>query len=65
MVKPEGERALGRDRHRWEDNIKMGLKEVGLGAWIELSWLRLGIGGGRLGCGDEPLGSIKCGKFYD
>jgi len=29
--KPEGKRPLGRPRHRWEDNIKMGLREVGGG----------------------------------
>jgi hypothetical protein len=23
---PEGKRPLGRPRHRWEDNIKMGIK---------------------------------------
>jgi len=27
--KPAGKRPFGRPRHRWEDNIKMGLKEVG------------------------------------
>jgi hypothetical protein len=27
--KPEGSRALERPRHRWEDNIKMDLREVG------------------------------------
>jgi hypothetical protein len=27
--KPEGKRPLGRPRHRWEDNIKMGLREIG------------------------------------
>ena len=27
--KPEGKRPLGKPRHRWEDNIKMGLQEVG------------------------------------
>jgi hypothetical protein len=27
--KPEGKRALGRPRHRWEDNIKMDLREIG------------------------------------
>jgi hypothetical protein len=27
--KPEGKRPLGRPRHRWEDNIKMDLHEVG------------------------------------
>jgi len=36
---PEGKRPLGRPRHRWEDNIKMYLKEVGSGGveWIELA----------------------------
>ena len=27
-VKPEGKRPIGRPRRRWEDNIKMDLKEV-------------------------------------
>jgi len=27
--KPEGKRPLGRPRCRWEDNIKIDLKEVG------------------------------------
>jgi len=29
--KPEGERPLGRDRCRWEDNIKMDFQELGCG----------------------------------
>jgi len=29
--KPEGKRPLGRPRFRWEDNIKMDLREVGGG----------------------------------
>jgi hypothetical protein len=29
--KPEGKRPLGRPRHRWEDNIRMDLQEVGCG----------------------------------
>jgi hypothetical protein len=29
--KPEGRRPLGRPRRRWEDNIKMDLREVGCG----------------------------------
>ena len=35
MAKPEGKRPLGRlrHRHRWEDNIKVGLEEVGCGVW--------------------------------
>jgi hypothetical protein len=34
--KPEGKRPLGRPRRRWEDNIKMDLKEVerGGGDWM-------------------------------
>jgi hypothetical protein len=28
--KPEGKRPLGRPRHRWIDNIKMDLLEIGL-----------------------------------
>ena len=37
--KPEGRRQQGRPRLRWEDNIKMDLKEVGCGsmAWIDLA----------------------------
>jgi hypothetical protein len=27
--KPEGKRPLGRPRHKWEDNIKVDLKEIG------------------------------------
>jgi len=37
--KPEGKGSIGRPRNRWEDNIKMDLKEVGCGDmdWIELA----------------------------
>jgi hypothetical protein len=37
--KPERKRSLGRPRHRWEDNIKMDLQEVGCGGmdWIEMA----------------------------
>ena len=37
--KPEGKRPLGRPRHRWENNIKLDLQEVGCGGmdWIELA----------------------------
>jgi hypothetical protein len=36
--KPDGKSPLGRPRHRWEDNIKMDVQEVGCGGmdWIEL-----------------------------
>jgi hypothetical protein len=37
--KPEGKRPLGGPRHRWVDNIKMNLREIGWGGmdWINLS----------------------------
>ena len=37
--KPGGKRPLGRPRHRWEDNIKIGLQELECGVldWIELA----------------------------
>jgi hypothetical protein len=34
--KPEGKRPLGRRRRRWEDNIKMGLQEVGCGGMDQI-----------------------------
>jgi hypothetical protein len=38
--RPESKRPLGRPRRRWEDNIKMDLKEIGIdGAnWIQLTY---------------------------
>jgi hypothetical protein len=36
--KPEGNRPLGRPRHRWEDNIRMDLKEIG---WEGVNWIHL------------------------
>ena len=49
--RPEGNRPLGRPRHKWE-NIKMDLQEVGwgyglgssgsrMGVWTGSSWLRI------------------------
>jgi len=37
--KPEGRRPLERPRHRWEDNIRMELRDVECGGmdWIELA----------------------------
>jgi hypothetical protein len=28
--RPEGKRTLGRNRRRWEDDIKMDLREIGI-----------------------------------
>jgi hypothetical protein len=37
--KPEGKRPLGRPRRRWEDGIRMDLREIGFGGvdWILLA----------------------------
>jgi hypothetical protein len=37
--KPEGKRPLGRPRRRWEDGIRMDVREIGLRGvnWIRLS----------------------------
>ena len=64
--KPEGRRPLGRPRRRWEDNIRVDLREVGCGCvdWMELAqdrdrWRAL------VSAVMEPSGSIKCGEFLD
>jgi hypothetical protein len=36
--KPQGKRPLGRPRRRWEDGIRMDLREIGLGG---VDWIRL------------------------
>ena len=32
IIKPTGKRPLERPRHRWEDNIRMDLEEIGINA---------------------------------
>jgi hypothetical protein len=41
--RPEGKRPLGRPRRRWEDNIKMDLRETGVeeANWIQLAQHRV------------------------
>jgi hypothetical protein len=38
MGKPEGKRPLGRPRRRWEDGIRMDLREIG---WRSVEWIQL------------------------
>jgi hypothetical protein len=48
IVEPEGKRALGRPRPRWEDNIGMDFREIW---WEVVDWIhlaRIGTGGGFL-----------------
>jgi hypothetical protein len=42
---PEGKRPLGRPRRGWEDNIKMDLREIGWGVFMQL---RIRTSGGLL-----------------
>jgi hypothetical protein len=44
----EGKRQLQRSVYRWEDNIKMDLKNWDGRAWIEFIWLKIGTSGGIL-----------------
>jgi hypothetical protein len=47
--KPEGKRPLVRPRRRWEDGVRMDLREIVLGGWwIGFDWLRTGTDGGLL-----------------
>jgi hypothetical protein len=38
LGKPGGSRPLGRPRRRWEDGVRMDLREIGLGG---VDWIRL------------------------
>jgi hypothetical protein len=38
MIKPEGKRPLGRPRRRWEDEIRMDLRETG---WESVDLIQL------------------------
>jgi hypothetical protein len=61
------ERTLGRPRHRWENNIKLDLQEIGQGGVTGLDWNHSGQGqvSGFFEGGDESSGFIKCGEFLD
>jgi hypothetical protein len=55
--KPKGKRLLGRPRRRWENGIRMDLREIWLGGCGLDS---TGSGQGPMAgceCGDEPSGS--------
>ena len=65
VEKPEGRRPLGRLTRRWEDNIKMHLRYVGLGNGLDRSRSGQGQVAGSCECGHEPSGSTKCREFID
>jgi hypothetical protein len=66
VVRPQGRRPLGRPRRKWEDNIKMDLREIVFGDvdWIHSAqdrdrWRALVITVMNLRV------PYKCGKFLD
>jgi hypothetical protein len=58
VEKPEVKRPLGRPRRRWEDGIRMDLREIGLGVCgLHSTVSGQGPVAGCCECGDEPSGS--------
>jgi hypothetical protein len=43
--KPEGKRPLLRPRRRWENGIRIDLREIGWMVWIGFDWIWIGAGG--------------------
>jgi hypothetical protein len=59
LGKPKGKTPLGRHIHRWEDNIRMNLRKIGLRG---IEWIHLAYDRDRWRVhehGSEPSGSIK------
>jgi hypothetical protein len=46
--RPDWKRPLVRPRSKWEDNIKMDLREIGIDGRTGFDWLRIGSSGGLL-----------------
>jgi hypothetical protein len=55
LGKPEGKRPLGRPRRRWQDNVKMHMKEIGGRVWTGFIWFMTGP--------DKPSAFIKGSDF--
>jgi hypothetical protein len=61
--KPEGKRPLGRNKRRWEDNIKMDLRKLDLKG---VDWIHLAQGRDRWrALLNTNSSSITCGEFLD
>ena len=63
--KPEGKRTIVKPRHRWEDNIKIDLQEVGWEHGPDCVGSKQGQMMGSCECGNEPLDSIKWRKYLE
>jgi hypothetical protein len=60
-----GKRPLGRHRHRWEDNIKMDLQEVGCGGMDGIDLAQDKERWQALVNAVMNSGSIECGEYLD
>jgi hypothetical protein len=65
VVKPEGRRPLGRPCRRWEDNIKVDLREMRWGLGLDRSGSGSGHVVGCCECCIEFSGSIKFAEFLE
>ena len=61
-----------RERDHWGDLGVDGCLILGwisrrwdVGIWAGLGWPRIETVAGAFECGNEPSGSVKCGKFLD
>jgi hypothetical protein len=63
--RPEGEILLGRPRSRWENNIKMDLREVGSRHWLDSFGTGQEEMAGACECANELPDFIKCREFLD
>jgi hypothetical protein len=62
--RPEGKRPLGRPRPRWEDNIKLDLREIGIDRTNCIQLAQDSPVSGFCEHGDEPSGSIKKAVYF-
>jgi hypothetical protein len=65
--RPEGKRTLGTPRRKWEYNIRMELREIGIDGtnWIRLAQDRVQWRRAFCEHGNEPSSSIKKVGFFD
>jgi len=60
-----GKLPLGRPRHKWENNIKVELKEGSRMVWTGLTCLRIGVIGALLCTGFCNFSFGKCREFLE
>jgi hypothetical protein len=63
--KPEGKDHLEESSIDGRIILRWIFRKWDVGAWTGWIWLRIGQMAGCCECGNEPLGSIKCGEFLD